>query len=554
VQNAAVDVGANGDAVVVWQQTEPPYHSTSRVLASFRPNGGSFGPPQELSTDGYGFRQPPRVAVDGRGGAVVAYAEARDPVGEKFELVVAERRPGGEFGKGVSFGRSSHAVHLAVDDAGHAFVSSLVPFDQPDSGDFVRHRPPDGEWGVPQRVSGPGQPGIGEIAMSPGGRGLLRIGGGDSLATADRRPGESTFGPQTAPSRGSRGKELDSDVADDGSAIHVATEESTLSARARQGEGEFGPTTALFSGQDLGGELSRPMVDMNASGDSAIVWRGDRGRVGAGLRPRGGSFAGPLVLADPLRLALRGSRTPWVTVDGSGRGTAAWAQSDGERIRIVARDFDGSAVGPSRTLATGPAYVRKRPRNACFPRRTVRTVASSSRARVFERRKSGYVRMDACLFARGELVPLSFGGEEDVVSPRPALHLAGGLVGYVRWVCGPTEGCFTTVEVTDLRDDVYGVRRVFGPGSYEREDPQVGSLRIKSNGAVAWISCPGEAQGLAVSSCRRSSKKRVFAVDAASDEPRLLATGRKIDVRSLQLRGSRLTWRDGRKLRSATLN
>lgn len=553
-QNASVDVAANGDAVVVWEQTEPPFHSRSRVLASFRPSGGSFGPPQELSTDGYGFRQPPTVAVDGRGGAVVAYAEARDPVGEKFELVVAERRPGSEFGKGVSFGRSTHAVHVAVDDAGHAFVGWMVPFDQPNAGQFVRHRPPDGEWGAPQRVSELGGAAINDIAMSPGGRGLLRLGAADSLATADRRPGESAFGPPTAHPLGSSGAEFDSDIADDASAIHVAAEGPALSARIRQGEGVFGPATRIFDSEDVGPDLfERPMLDMNAAGDGAVVWRGRRGRVGAGVRPRGGSFAGPRFLADPLRLALRGRRTPWVTVDGSGRGTAAWAQSDGERIRIVAREFDAASVGPSRTLATGPAYVRKRPRSACFPKRTVRTVVSSSRARVLERRKSGDVRMEGCLFARGELVLLSFGGEEDVIFPRPAIQLAGGLVGYARWACGPTEGCFTFVEVTDLRDDVNGVTRLFDPGSDERETPQVGSLRLRSNGAVAWISCPGEEQGVDVSSCRRGSKKRVFAADAASDEPRLLATGRKIDVRSLGLRGSRLTWRDGRKLRSATL-
>ncbi|HEX8648539.1 MAG TPA: hypothetical protein VF715_16720 [Thermoleophilaceae bacterium] len=551
-QDAAVDVGENGDAVVVWRETEPPYHSTSRVLASFRPSGGRFGPPEELSSDGFGFRGPPRVAVDGRGGAVVAYPEARDPVGEKFELVVAERRPGDRFGKGVSFGRSSHTVHLAVDAAGHAFVGWLLPFDQPDPGSFVRYRPPDGEWGAPQRVSEIGRAVVSELAMSPGGWGLVRLGGGETLATADRRPGESVFGPPAAHPVESVELQFDSDVADDASAIHVATEGPSLMAMLRQGEGAFGPMTEVFGGDDVGGDVfERVMLDMNGPGDGAVVWRGNRGRVGASVRPRGGSFAGPLSLAGRQRIAVR-PRAPWVTLDGAGHGTAAWAESDGERIRIVARDFGAAAAGPARTVATGPAYVRRRPRSACFANRTVRTVASSSRARVFYRRKSGYVALYGCLFARGQLVPLSFGGEEDVVFPRPAVHLAGGLVGYARWVCDPEE-CATVVRVEDLRDDLNGVSRAFSPGSHELETPQVGSLRLKPNGAVAWISCPSDAQGANVSTCPRRSKKRVFAADAASDEPRLLAVGRTIDVRSLGLRGSRLTWRDGGKLRSATL-
>jgi hypothetical protein len=308
----------------------------------------------------------------------------------------------------------------------------------------------------------------------------------------------------------------------------------------------------VFAGDDVGGDVfDRPVLDMNAGGDGAVVWRGRRGRVGATVRPRGGVFGGPLFLADRLPVAVSG-RVPRVVLDGNGHATAAWAESDGERIRVRAREFGAAGVSPSRTLATGPAYVRKRPRRACFANRTVRTVTSSSRARVFYRRKSGSVALYGCLFARGDLSLLSFGGEEDVVFPKPAVHLAGGLVGYARWACDP-EDCGTVVKVTDLRDDIYGVNRTFAPGSYEYETPQVGSLRVRSNGAVAWISCPGRAQGVSVSSCPRRSKKRVYAADAASDEPRLLAVGRKIDVRSLALRGSRLTWRDGSKLRVSTL-
>ena len=79
---------------------------------------------------------------------------------------------------------------------------------------------------------------------------------------------------------------------------------------------------------------------------------------------------------------------------------------------------------------------------------------------------------------------------------------------------------------------------------------------MKPNGAVVWIACPGDRSESFGSNrlCRRPGPvARVYAMHANDERERLLATGRAIDPASLRLSGSRLTWRDGRGMRGATL-
>ncbi len=79
---------------------------------------------------------------------------------------------------------------------------------------------------------------------------------------------------------------------------------------------------------------------------------------------------------------------------------------------------------------------------------------------------------------------------------------------------------------------------------------------------MAWIACPGTSSPSNSQNrqCRRPGPlARVYAADAQYPQEeddgrtRLLASGHRIDPSSLRLKGSRLTWRDGGRLRSATL-
>jgi hypothetical protein len=154
-----------------------------------------------------------------------------------------------------------------------------------------------------------------------------------------------------------------------------------------------------------------------------------------------------------------------------------------------------------------------------------------------------------CLLARG--APVALDSVEG--NPFPPIALAGPLVGYASDSCDPDE-CDTFIFVTDLRDEIDGVRRIAaaGPG----RTSEVPSLVLKPDGAVAWVSCSAYSPTYgAIDSCtaRRRTKKRVYALDRRRFRPRLLDVSRQISPESLTLQGSRLTWRRGGKIHTARL-
>jgi len=68
VESPDVAIDSAGDIIVVWQQGEGP--STSRIYASYRPAGGSFGTPVPVSSIG---ASAPVVAMDADGDATVVW-------------------------------------------------------------------------------------------------------------------------------------------------------------------------------------------------------------------------------------------------------------------------------------------------------------------------------------------------------------------------------------------------------------------------------------------------------------------------------------------------
>ena len=124
------------------------------------------------------------------------------------------------------------------------------------------------------------------------------------------------------------------------------------------------------------------------------------------------------------------------------------------------------------------------------------------------------------------------------VFPLPAIDIDGGVVG-----------------VASLQDDgevieAYDIKRLRSLRNVGVEGRRVGSLRVRSDGAVAWISCPGpQFYGyllpVATPNCVRPGKafNRVYLLTAKSRIPRLLDRGSYLDPRSLRRDGRLLTWR-----------
>ena len=152
-----------------------------------------------------------------------------------------------------------------------------------------------------------------------------------------------------------------------------------------------------------------------------------------------------------------------------------------------------------------------------------------------------FVASDAvygCLLARGTPVRLTdqYGNDS---TQRGGISLRGPLVAHIDVQPGlPPYGDVFRITVTDLRSAGYG----FGAGAFV-PSPKATLLtaRLKPNGAIAFIYKTGR------------TKKYVRLKNAYSYRTRLVDSGRRIDAKSLRLRGSTVTWRNAGKRHSARL-
>jgi hypothetical protein len=199
--------------------------------------------------------------------------------------------------------------------------------------------------------------------------------------------------------------------------------------------------------------------------------------------------------------------------------------------------------------------VRRRPvtlyRNGKPPFRDCRdrrgeTLASSNRGRIFA--QAAFIFADsfapdvyACLFeSPRRRFHLGVDWDDEEIN-LPAL--AGPFAGYEAVSCGGLGPCFSTIHVKDLRG-VGGSDK--GSAACDRPPKfgppgSVGGLVLKDSGSVAWTVQVTDSQ----------PRRLVCALDAAGR--RLLDSGAGIDLKSLKLTGSNLTWLNGGVAREATL-
>jgi hypothetical protein len=243
---------------------------------------------------------------------------------------------------------------------------------------------------------------------------------------------------------------------------------------------------------------------------------------------------------------------PSVVVDDSGRATAAWEETNGATVRTYTRDFDQGGISQGVPASSVPSYISEAPPAACRPG-DAQVAQASALSTVFVQHNSVY----GCLLARGVPVGLS-GGYDDGVSYEPQspkrMALAGALLAYAADYGGHSFESSALI-VTDLRDPAGGVSR--GWGIATTESAELAAIRLRANGAVAWIGCATDQApyGALNDSCqhRGGDRKEVWVWPVRRRKPSLVDRGRIIDPRSFHLRGSKLTWRHGPKLRHARL-
>jgi hypothetical protein len=218
----------------------------------------------------------------------------------------------------------------------------------------------------------------------------------------------------------------------------------------------------------------------------------------------------------------------------------------------------GTALAPfGRAQSGAPAAGSPR----CYPKGSV-TLRKSERVRVYRARNETTV---GCLLASGERTNLDF-RPYLVAYPVPAISIAGPLVGFaLEGQADPNmRDDDTYINVIDLRTGEFPAGftskgppfAVSRPNTY---DGKVGSVKLKRNGAIAWIACrtrvnPVADYGDPRPSCVRAGAfDEVHKLDAGADDPKLLDQGRSIDPRSLRRHGSKITWTNDGRRRSATL-
>jgi hypothetical protein len=464
----------------------------------------------------------------------------------------AARPPGGPFEPARDLPDAGEVQALRMDADGNALVLSLL---EGTTEALVQssYRPAGGEFAAARPVAV-----VGSIYAAPA---LAMNAAGDALAvfpTADgglaasRRPAGGEFGPEepVLAATKSTGYPTSTSVADaalggDGSAAVTWTttiEDDDNYVYTVRSFVAFAPSGAPFGQPRRLTTPSRPGYDarvaIDGPGDAVVAWGHPRFGVHAIYRPAGGSFAAPLRLAGPRLGGL-----PDVSIDDAGRATAAWEQSDGERIELAARSFGPAGAAPAQVLRSAAAYKRlPHARSRCNPPRT-RTVLRTREARVYRDLRKRYHPEYACFLRRGKPIALEYGFDDFAVtaSGPPAMALAGPLVAYIYddEQCGTCAG-IEALTVLDLRTGA--TANGFGPEGdpYASGYGPIGRLVLRRDAALAYIALGDRFI-------------RVFKMDSGAPRPVLLAKGTRIDERFLRLRHGRVQWRDAGRVRSAPL-
>jgi hypothetical protein len=301
---AQVTMNEGGDAVAVWDRSDG---ANSRVQAAFRPAGGSFSAPVNISAAGQDAVAP-QVAIDQTGDAVAVW-ERSD--GTDVRVQAAFRPAGGSFAAPTNIsdaGENALDPHVAMDQVGNA----VAVWQQSDGTDLLvqaARRSAGGSFGTPAPLSATGA---------------------DALS------------PQVAMGQ-----------VDDAVAVWLRSDGTTNRVEAATGSASGGfPAAVPLS--DAGEDALGPQVTMNEGGDAVAVWERFDGAdqiVQAATRAAGGGFSADVDLSAVGENATR----PQVAIDRAGDAVAVWDRSDGTNFRVQAasRPAGGSFGMPGNLSAAG---------------------------------------------------------------------------------------------------------------------------------------------------------------------------------------------------------
>jgi hypothetical protein len=362
-----IDVATNprGDTIVAWARNDGAGAYT--VQASFRPAGGSFGPPQDIGSTLTCFflsvfGPTPDVALDANGGAVIVFG-APGPGGNTVARA-ALMPPGGTFGTPVDLSDDTNSASvpmLAMNSSGMA-----VAVWSWDSGvnDIIQTatRQPGQQFGLATPLTFAGaDAGSPRVSVNDNGAtaaAWVRSDGTVDLAQARVRPaGAAAFAaPQDLSVTGAVGQDASNpDVAIDPAGrttvvwVHDDGAETRVQSRVLSPEGVAG--AGIDDVSDPGENGSSPDLALDPGNNAVVVFgacpipAGDNCAVKSAARPSGGSFGSVAAIS----AAGENSLSPKVVMDGSGTATAVFSPFINDaRILVTRRPVGGSfgAVQP----------------------------------------------------------------------------------------------------------------------------------------------------------------------------------------------------------------
>jgi hypothetical protein len=337
-----IAVDGQGDAIAVWHSEDGKLEggvSSYEVRTAFRPAGGAWQTPERLSPYGQSAEEVD-VAFDAHGDAFAVWGAYSSSVPEgdaHFSIQAAFRPAGGAWQAPVDLSpvEAPGSVHpsLAVDVQGDAIVT-WNRAEGPGGGSVQEaFRPAGGVWQAPVDVTqGNAWGDYSQVAFDRQGDVLAMW--QDPLQSAFM-PAGGTWQPPSIV-----GYELvarpGSDLAVDGRGDAVAVWDSwtegflshrVVQAAFRPAGGEWQVPVDL-SEEDPLEEPYEPRVAIDEQGDAVVVWSsgyGESGGVMSAFKPGGGAWRAPVELSPPGT----SDGDAQVAFDGQGNALAVWDGEDG---------------------------------------------------------------------------------------------------------------------------------------------------------------------------------------------------------------------------------
>jgi hypothetical protein len=337
-----IAVDGEGDAMAVWQSEDGKLEggvSSYEVRTAFRPAGGAWQTPERLSPYGQSAEEA-NVAFDAHGDAFAVWEAYSSGVPEgdaHFSIQAAFRPAGGTWQAPVDLSpvEAPGSVHpsLAVDAQGDAMVT-WNRAEGPGGGPVQEaSRPAGGTWQGPVDVTQGNEWGnFSQIAFDKQGDALATW-QGDGLQSAFMPAGGTWQPPSIVGSKLVAGSAFAVDGRGEAVAVWDSWTEGFLSHRVvqaafRSAGGDWQAPVDLSEephGEDWRWEPYEPQVAIDEQGDAVVVWtQGEKGVLSAS-KPSGGAWQTPVDLAPPGT----SDEDAQVAFDGQGNALAVWDGEDG---------------------------------------------------------------------------------------------------------------------------------------------------------------------------------------------------------------------------------